>query len=286
MSYLYRTGNSRNNIAFTNTANSSTKYLRRTGTGRTNITWTTIPTGSTYNILQRNGTGRNNIAWGNLYIPIPGVALSTKSPGDIVKIKENGTFVDFLVLIHNYPASGRTLLIRDSLPLSSQMMFGTSADYENSNVDNYCENTYYNTIDTNVRNKITSVNVKLGRWPYGLYKTISRKVFVLSVSELGWNEEYYLDGTPIPYISGEYDYRMITKYDNGDRGSHWLRSQRYNNMTTYAIYYSAKADITSVVPTTTDDNTQHPILHNKIGVCPAFTLPSSISVNTSNQIIG
>ena len=39
MSYLYRTGNGRNNIAFTNTANSSTKYLRRLGSGRTNINW-------------------------------------------------------------------------------------------------------------------------------------------------------------------------------------------------------------------------------------------------------
>ena len=68
MSYLYRTGNGRNNIAFTNTANSSTRYLRRTSTGRNNIAWTTIPQGSTYNILQRNGTGRNNILWSNLKI--------------------------------------------------------------------------------------------------------------------------------------------------------------------------------------------------------------------------
>ena len=71
MSYLYRSGNGRNNIAYTTTVNSSTKYLRRTGTGRTNITWTTIPQGSTYNILNRTGTGRNNIAWGNLYVPVP-----------------------------------------------------------------------------------------------------------------------------------------------------------------------------------------------------------------------
>ena len=71
MSYLYRTGNSRNNIAFTTTANSSTKYLRRLGSGRTNINWYTIPQGSTYNILQRNGTGRNNILWSNLNIPKP-----------------------------------------------------------------------------------------------------------------------------------------------------------------------------------------------------------------------
>ena len=68
MSYLYRTGNGRNNIAFTTTTNSSTRYLRRTSSGRNNIVWTTIPQGSTYNILNRTGTGRNNIAWANLKI--------------------------------------------------------------------------------------------------------------------------------------------------------------------------------------------------------------------------
>ena len=72
MSYLYRTGNGRNNIAWTTTSNSSTKYLRRTATGRNNIVWTTIPSGSTYNILQRNSTGRNNILWANLKIGDPG----------------------------------------------------------------------------------------------------------------------------------------------------------------------------------------------------------------------
>ena len=77
MSYLYRTGNGRNNIAFTTTANSSTKYLRRTSTGRNNIVWTTIPEGSTYNILQRNGTGRNNILWANLNIYNPGLPVSS-----------------------------------------------------------------------------------------------------------------------------------------------------------------------------------------------------------------
>ena len=71
MSYLIRTGNGRNNISWSTTANTITRYLRRTSTGRNNITWTTIPQGSTYNILQRNGTGRNNILWSNLRIAGP-----------------------------------------------------------------------------------------------------------------------------------------------------------------------------------------------------------------------
>ena len=85
MSYLYRTGNSRNNIAFTNTANSSTRYLRRLGSGRNNVAWNTIPQGSTYNILQRNGTGRNNILWSNLNIPKP--VGQPSSSTDITNIK-------------------------------------------------------------------------------------------------------------------------------------------------------------------------------------------------------
>ena len=68
MSYLIRTGNSRNNISWSTTENSTTRYLRRTASGRNNVTWTTIPNGSTYNILQRNGTGKNNVLWANLSI--------------------------------------------------------------------------------------------------------------------------------------------------------------------------------------------------------------------------
>ena len=92
MSYLYRTGNGRNNIAFTTTANSSTKYLRRTSTGRNNIVWTTIPAGSTYNILQRNGTGRNNILWANLNIPKPvGEPTSTSNVSIIFAAADGST---------------------------------------------------------------------------------------------------------------------------------------------------------------------------------------------------
>ena len=103
MSYLYRTGNSRNNIAFTSTANSSTRYLRRLGSGRTNINWYTIPQGSTYNILQRNGTGRNNILWANLNIPKP--VGEPSSSTDITNIKY-------------VPASGSTIICTITIPIS------------------------------------------------------------------------------------------------------------------------------------------------------------------------
>ena len=97
MSYLYRSGNGRNNIAYTNTANSSTKYLRRLGSGRTNINWYTIPAGSTYNILQRNGTGRNNILWANLKIASPGEPATTSDiPGNDRTTYDPGYIIEYV----------------------------------------------------------------------------------------------------------------------------------------------------------------------------------------------
>ena len=110
MSYLYRTGNGRNNIAFTTTANSSTKYLRRTSTGRNNIAWTTIPQGSTYNILQRNGTGRNNILWSNLNIPKPVGEPASTSNVEMIFIGADGSSVlsDGDILLPFIPANNDT----------------------------------------------------------------------------------------------------------------------------------------------------------------------------------
>ena len=65
MSYLIRTGNSRNNISGGGGTSTKAKYLRRTGTGRTSISWIDINSNSTVNVLERTSTGRNNIRWYN-----------------------------------------------------------------------------------------------------------------------------------------------------------------------------------------------------------------------------
>ena len=277
MSYLYRTGNGRNNIAFTTTANSSTKYLRRTASSRTSIVWTTIPSGSTYNILNRTGTGRNNIAWSNLYIPIPGVALSTKSPGDIVKIKENGTFVDFLVLIHNYPASGRTLLIRKDCYAVGKW---GSYSYNGSTVDNYLNSTYLNVIDTQVRNNISSVTINCHDG------NISRKVFLLSAIEYAKASEWlegtttlrmYVEGESIPYFADSRSNRDTNLASGTTEYQMYLftRTPYYMSAGTYVWAPRPNGYVHGYV--SADHNYNYR---------PAFTLPSSILVNTSNQIAG
>ena len=128
MSYLYRTGNGRNNIAYTNTANSSTKYLRRLGSGRTNINWYTIPQGSTYNILNRNGTGRNNILWANLKIASPGDPVYTTdiSGGQLTQINISLTRVIMNITAMILQGSNeRSLTLQCTTELNGTTMYCT-----------------------------------------------------------------------------------------------------------------------------------------------------------------
>ena len=66
MSYLIRSGTSRNSISFGGSNTTSNNYLRRTNSGRNNIQWYTISNNGTYNILERYNTTRNGIRWNNI----------------------------------------------------------------------------------------------------------------------------------------------------------------------------------------------------------------------------
>ena len=283
MSYLYRTGNSRNNIAFTNTANSSTRYLRRTSTGRNNIVWTTIPQGSTYNILQRNGTGRNNILWSNLNIPKPGVALSTKSSGSIIKIKENGTAKEYLVLKHNYPVSGRTLLLRKYILIEGQMAgrkneYASVSPYETRiTADDYFNNEFLNTIDSGVRGKIANVNIQYtpgGGGNPGV-STLSRKIFLLSYTELTGNTTRNADGQYISYFSSNSLRKAY--YEGESSADFWWTRSAYSSNDSQAAYI--QPDGRGVLAGEYDGT-------NRLGLRPAFTLPGDALINeTTSEIV-
>ena len=66
MSYLIRTGTSRNSISYGGSNTTSNNYLRRTNSGRNNIQWYTISSNGTYNLLERYNNTRNGIRWNNI----------------------------------------------------------------------------------------------------------------------------------------------------------------------------------------------------------------------------
>lgn len=202
------------------------------------------------------------------------VKLSTKAIGSIVKIKENGTPVNFIVLQHGYPtaSNGRTLLIREAL-YDSRKFDSSNNDYASSDIDAWLNGTYLNAIDADIRAQIAAVNIKssTGNGTYNV-RDLSRKVFLLSYTEIGFSGSSYakVEGSPLSYFNS--NARRIA-YLNGTATYWWLRSPlthysdgawRVSSDGSYYYY----GDVT-----------------NSYGSRPAFTLPSSLSVSDDGSVV-
>ena len=78
--------------------------------------------------------------------------LSSKTPGSIVKIKENGSFVNYIVLIHGYPVSNGTLIWRQSLTSVSKAV--EKYTYDGSSADIYLTGVFYSSLDPYIQENI------------------------------------------------------------------------------------------------------------------------------------
>ena len=100
------------------------------------------------------------------------VRLDSKNGGDTIKIKENGTARDFIVVHKGSPSSayygmdnGVIVLRKD---IHSEGVYDSSNnDYANSDVHSWCNNTYLNTIQEDVRSQIMTVRIPYRRGTSG-----------------------------------------------------------------------------------------------------------------------
>ena len=136
-----------------------------------------------------------------------GKAASEYNAGDIVKIKENGSPVEFICLKHGYPTldNGLTLFRRkysytDSV-MSSDKGYGK---YEGSNVDTILTTSYISLFSESVRAMLQTVNIPQGS------STLARNVFTLSQNELGHDSQSTGWGDPIAYFSDN-AHRIVTR---------------------------------------------------------------------------
>ncbi len=210
-------------------------------------------------------------------------ALSTISVGSIVKIKENGTAQEFYVASHGYPASGRTLLVRRYIydeRRMSKTLDDLSYDYDNSELDVWLNNTYLPLLPADIRGQIAAVSIKIA-WIRKYYddgepivvcdtNTISRKVFILSAKEMGGSAGFMEnDGTilPTPAVS----VLKIAKNSAGAASQQWTRSPRIDRGGSALVLSVSGAFATSGLTVSN-------------GTRPAFTLPSTISVDSSGNV--
>ncbi len=218
--------------------------------------------------------------------------LGDKAVGDVVKVNENGTAVNYIIVHKGKPSTlydsscdGVWLLRQD---INYKIVWDdTNNDYANSSIHAWLNGNFLNTIDEKIRAAIKTVRI-----PYkegtgdssatvqsGVYG-LSCKIFLLSFLELGYNRSSLtpVDGAKLSYFSDLSS--RIAKDSNGTAADWWLRSpfaiNSTNSTSAWGVASNGGASGTGV--------------GSRRGTRPAFVLPSDHivylepdgSVSTSN----
>jgi len=198
------------------------------------------------------------------------VALSTKAVGSLVKIKESGVLQEFYVAKHGYPTAGngRTLLVRRYLYDMRQWTTTGINTYANSTIDSWLNSTYLGLIAADIQAQIAAVSI-----PYtpgngnNTLSNLSRKVFLLSLWEFGKAPQYSNQEGASLGLTG----LLVATTSAGIAQAQWTRSPyTYNSSQVWVL----RSDGVNTNDYCTNTNAAR----------PAFTLPSTIQVNSNDEV--
>ena len=244
------------------------------------------------------------------------VALGTKPVGSVVKLKENGIPVNYLVVHQGLPgimydaSCNGTWLLRQEIAEDRMWKDETPNVLSSSGIHAYLNSIWVNRYDINIQSSIKQVKI-----PYndgnGTSGTPSKdntgsnglvcKVFLLSSREVGWTTpnqygaQFPEDGLVLTYFEGTQleDPRRIA-YFNGEAHDWWTRSPVI--VTNYSVFRCYKngffsAGICSlfsgvrpalILPSTLWVSDDGSVTNNTAPTTPSnITIPSSISGGTS-----
>lgn len=212
------------------------------------------------------------------------VALSAKNVGDTIYIKENGTRQPYLIVHKGSPSTaysgfdnGVVVLRKD---IHSKGVYDSSTnDYANSDLHSWGNNTFLNTIDSEIRNQIMNVKIPYRRGTSGSSVSsgangLQCKVFFLSTKEVDSTESYSPnEGAVFSYFKGGGDSKRIARY-NGQADYWWLRSP-YRTYGDGAYYVNPDGDV----------GNYYGVDWDSCGRRPAFVLPSSLFVSDDGDVV-
>ena len=214
------------------------------------------------------------------------VRLDSKNVGDTIKIKENGTARDFIVVHKGSPSSayygmdnGVIVLRKD---IHSEGVYDSSNnDYANSDVHSWCNNTYLNTIQEDVRSQIMTVKIPYRRGTSGSSVSsgangLQCKAFLLSTKEVDSTESYSPnEGAVFSYFKGGGNSKRIANL-NGSPNYWWLRSpDPYWGEIIFLVYPSGDSG----------NHNGNSYVYRSYGRRPAFVLPGTLYVDDSGNVV-
>lgn len=209
--------------------------------------------------------------------------LGDMAVGSTVKIKVNGTLMDFIIVQQGnpdstiYDASCNGTWVLMNVLYILQKWDSRHPDYASSDISDYLRNSFFNLLEPGCRSAIKSVKI-----PYVDNETVRYganglpvTVFLLSASELGWtsiNVSIYKEGSRLSRFHDGMNSTRVARY-KGSSKYYWTRSKARD-------YYDGVVTVTSdggpEVKTVYADN---------VGVRPAFILPKEQLVSSNGTII-
>lgn len=183
--------------------------------------------------------------------PLSGILASDIAVGSTVKLMENGTEVDYLVVNQGIPGGSSlydascdgTWVLRKDLYESRAWHSSDKNIYSSSTIHSYLNSTFFNLLG-----KVEQAAIKQVKIPYCVGNKsstvnsgssgLSANIFLLSGYEAGFTKsitQYYpLDGETVSYFDSGIDTSANNKriaYLNGTAAIWWLRSPHANSNT-------------------------------------------------------
>lgn len=209
---------------------------------------------------------------------IPGVRKAgAVSVGASLWCEVDGTRSEFIVVQQGNPSTsyydstcnGTWLLAKNCFDSSAWLSAGVGFSYANSVIHSWLNNTFVNRL--NISSIISQINI-----PYkpdsGSSSTVSAKIFLLSIRELGWTDNAYLydNGPKLSYfLSGS---SIAANTLRKSSGNYWTRSIDWKYSNVGYIYGSVgEPHYQSGFPS--------------LPTRPAFIIPSDTYIDENNNIL-
>lgn len=222
--------------------------------------------------------------------PLSGILANTLAVGSTVKLMENGTAAEYLVVHQGLPSSmydascDGMWVLRKDIYESRQWHSSNSNSYKASTIHSYLNSTFLNLFDADIKAQIKSVKI-----PYvngtgasavaSGSSGLSAQIFLLSGYEVGWtnsdNQYFPVDGAKLDYFTAgtatAANNKRIANL-NGSANRWWLRSPetKYGN---YAWFVD------------TTGNYSNYGCSNSCGIRPALILPSTALFDKNTLIL-
>lgn len=188
---------------------------------------------------------------------------------NVLYIQEEGVYVPYLIVTNNY--DGKTLLLRQYALDQMQIMNEYEAAYENSSIDEYLNNDFYDRFSDQVKNLVKDTNVEiltkesLEQAASDTY-IIQRNVFLLSYTELNYSDNGHVGKEGEPLIFFKNPENRLAKTETGQYETiWWLRSA---DSLYFSCFYAVGVDGQTGNTNAFDENS----------IRPAFCLDGDLSI--------